>query len=280
MTGICVAHLVREANGPAPFEAFLGSYRAHPAGVAHDLLVVFKGFGTEEVPEPYGRLLRGLDYDALFVPDEGFDVAPYFAAARARRQDYLCFLNSFSVILSDGWLAKMSAHARAGGVGVVGATGSCESHYTNYAGWRARDALRLAWRAGWGAPPRAGLREAARYRAQFPAFPNPHVRTNAFLIRRAVMLRLRAGALSEKRDAHRFESGRGGMTRQIAAMGLRPLVVGRDGRAYEQREWYESRTFRSGDQENLLIADNQTRYYERADAPTRRQLTWAAWGRA
>ena len=60
------------------------------------------------------------------------------------------------------------------------------------------------------------------------------------------------------------------MTRQLLKKGLEPLVVGRDGRAYGMGEWYESRTFRSGDQSNLLISDNHTRYYAGADPEERR----------
>ncbi|HEX8559483.1 MAG TPA: hypothetical protein VF668_15380, partial [Pyrinomonadaceae bacterium] len=58
------------------------------------------------------------------------------------------------------------------------------------------------------------------------------------------------------------------------------LVVGRDGRGYEPAEWAESFTFRRGEQHNLLVSDNQTRYYEAADAATRRRLEESAWGRA
>ena len=279
MSEICVAHLVRERNGIAPFEAFLASYRKNPGGAAHDLLLIFKGFEHESVPAEYSALLAGLSYRTLFVADEGFDIKPYFHAARSLAYHYFCFLNSFSVLLDEDWLAKMHEQIVRARVGVVGATASHESFYSTFRhNWRAnrskwlyRGMLRIEY---------GKLREVLTYRKRFPPFPNYHVRSNAFIIRRDLMLELRVGAIKEKMDAHEFESGRESLTRQILAQRLAPLVVGRDGRAYEKENWYESFTFRSGEQQNLLVADNQTRHYERADPLTRQSLTRATWGRS
>jgi hypothetical protein len=68
------------------------------------------------------------------------------------------------------------------------------------------------------------------------------------------------------------------MTRQLLNNGLEPLIVGQDGRGYSVGEWYESRTFRSGGQSNLLISDNHTRYYAAADSEQRRFVAGLAWG--
>jgi hypothetical protein len=123
-------------------------------------------------------------------------------------------------------------------------------------------------------------RRINKYRRHYALFPNYHIRTNTFLISRDYMLRLKAGDMHTKSEAERFESGKYGMTRQILAMNLKALVVGRDGQAYEKEHWFESRTFRSGDQSNLLVADNRTRQYEEADPVTRRFLSEIAWGRS
>lgn len=277
MSEICVAHLVRERNGIAPFKAFLDSYRKNPAGTAHDLLLIFKGFEQESVPEEFSASLDGLSYRTLFLPDEGFDIVPYFQAARTFDYHYFCFLNSFSVLLDANWLAKMFEHIRRAGVGVVGATASHESFYTtflhnwktNRSKWLYRGMLSTEYNK---------LREVLIYKKRFPPFPNYHIRSNAFILSRDLMLKVKPGAIKDKIDAHEFESGHGSLTRQILAMNLDALVVGRDGRAYEKENWRESFTFRSGEQQNLLVADNQTRHYEKADQETRRSLTEATWG--
>jgi hypothetical protein len=59
---------------------------------------------------------------------------------------------------------------------------------------------------------------------------------------------------------------------------LEARVVGRDGVAYPPECWQESRTFRTGEQENLLIADNRTRHYQDGGRLTRWGLAWLAWG--
>jgi hypothetical protein len=40
----------------------------------------------------------------------------------------------------------------------------------------------------------------------------------------------------------------------------------------------QSATYRSGEQENLLIADNRTRHYQEGGRLTRYGLAWLAWG--
>jgi hypothetical protein len=62
-------------------------------------------------------------------------------------------------------------------------------------------------------------------------------------------------------------------------MGLRTLVVARDGEFYDHPEWARSRTLWQGDQEGLLIGDNQTRMYARGGIERRRLLSAFAWGR-
>jgi hypothetical protein len=275
-----VVHLVRAANGPAPFAAFVDSYRAWPAGCAHDLLVVCKGFAGRTLPRAFQDILGGVAAGAFFVSDRGVDLSAYVAAARAHDHEFFCFLNSFSVLQAPGWLATLHAHAARPGVGAVGATGSWESRATAARGARAPRPRTTHPRrlAGWLRSRAASAVRTSIYDWQYPRFPNPHLRTNAIMLRRVLLLGLKGTAIRTKSDAERFESGRRGLTPQLGARGLQALVVGRDGRGYAPECWPESRTFRSGEQENLLVADNRTREYAQADAPTRQRLASLAWG--
>jgi hypothetical protein len=114
--------------------------------------------------------------------------------------------------------------------------------------------------------------------ATHPAFPAPHVRTNGFLIERRTLLSLRTGKLSSKIHTHRFEGGRRSMTAQLAARGLRALVVGRDGSVLDPDRWPDGEIFWQGGQRNLLIADNQSQQYDRATPAGREVLARLAWG--
>jgi hypothetical protein len=269
---LCVVHVVRHANGWEPFDRFVTSCEDHPSGTEHDWLLVFKGFPGNEVPSSYLERAAPLRPSVLTIADEGFDIGAYYAAARANLYEAFCFLNSFSIVLCDGWLGILRHHD-ALDVGLVGTTGSWESLYTDLVldlpgGPVSR--LRGAVRA---------RRELLHRRMAYPPFPNPHLRSNAFLVRREVLLRMVVPPLATKEEAMYFESGRRSLTRQVLALGLKVLVAGADGSAYPPDAWRTSGTFRSGEQSNLLVADNRTRQYELADPAERARLAAFSWGR-
>lgn len=296
MSGIGVIHLVRRKNGIAPFERFLASYRKYPAGIPHELVLVFKGFRFRRGTGPYDRLVDNLPHRRIYVADYGFDLRPYSKAVAILDYRYLCFLNSFSRILTADWLSKLHRWIGADGVGLVGATGSYQSFAASSVEvrrmlqevgpveglrWRINHVLKdpqprmigqrlAAWLLG-----ELALWDPARY---FPPFPNYHVRTNAFMALRETLTRVRIGLVPLKISAYMYESGFNSLTNQIARLGLRPLVVGRNGDAYEKDRWHLANTFRQGRQENLLIADNQTDIYETSNDEIRAELSKLAWG--
>ncbi|MGO9956924.1 MAG: hypothetical protein ACLP50_13245 [Solirubrobacteraceae bacterium] len=254
---ICVVHLAWADAGPPALEQFLASYLEHPAGVAHRLVIAWNGYRDRASLGQAQRIFGAVEHEDLELGAPERDLTVYRLAAEQFADDAICFLNSFSTILQDGWLKALTGALEAQGVGLVGATGSWESPLSG---------ARL---------PRRLLR-AGRY----PPFPNPHLRTNAFMLRRALMLELRWPRVTTKRAAWELESGMRGVTRQIEAQGLVALVVGRDGESYPRERWPQSATFRWEEQQNLLIADNRTRQYAEAPPRLRRRLAALAWGDA
>jgi hypothetical protein len=250
-----VVHLVWAPLGVEPFARFMRSYREHPAGADHRLLLVFKEFRDDAHRAPWDAVAEQVDHDRSSMPEETLDLAAYMHVAQATDARLLCFLNSTCVILADDWLGLMQRNLDTPEVGMVGATGSWESAYS----------AALPW-----------LKPFKR--RHFDRFPSPHLRTNAFLIGRDTMLSLDWPLVADKESAHRLESGKRSVTRQIWERGLEVRVVGRDGRAYHREDWPVSATFRSGEQRNLLVADNRTLQYEQADPDRRRELARFAWG--
>jgi hypothetical protein len=268
---LCVAHLVRRSNPLSALRGFVESYARFPAGMPHDLLIIFKGFPRGGGLAPYETCLEGVAHKRVFFSDYGFDVRPYLKVAREQPYRYFMFLNSFSRLLAPGWLELLFRHAGKPRVGLVGATGSHQSIVSD---------APLLWaerRAAVNALRRA--RYALSIWRRFPEFPNHHLRTNGFLASREVLLRVRHAPILTKWAAYRFESGVGSMTRQVAEAGLTPLVAGADGRAYEPDAWPESHTFWISRQENLLVSDNQTRAYADGDDAVRERLAYFAWRR-
>jgi hypothetical protein len=274
MTRVGVVYLARAAHGEEMFRRFLQSYQTHRGGIEHDLLIVFKGFQSKEELAPYLALLQEETYQSLEVEDVGFDIAPYFRAADSFAWDYFCFLNSTSVVLDADWLAKLVGLVSAPGIGLAGATGSWGSLYSAWLRQvQGPTGEPVAWYR------RLWRRTLLRYLVwrRFPPFPNPHIRTTAFVIGRRLFREL-SRPIRTKTDAHKFESGWHGLTRQVRRRGLRSLVVGRDGRGYEEQQWFASNTLYQGDQGNLLVADRRTEEYLAADSATRQFLARFAWG--
>ena len=206
------------------------------------------------------------------MSDFGFDLRAYYLAMQHSDHSNFCFLNSFSEIFADHWLAKMHSVIKSQGVGLVGATGSWESMYSNVRGCEET-----------GQSQSVGARLWRPFRLQlcklfFQPFPNWHVRTNAFIISRELALRFWPRLIPTKRNAYLFEAGKKGLTARVMESGLDVFVIGRDGRAYSKEEWPNSKTYRAGNQENLLVADKQTDCYQKADPAERRHLAQAAWG--
>jgi hypothetical protein len=166
-----------------------------------------------------------------------------------------CFVNSASVVLADGWLGFLERALLAPRVGMVGATGSYESPNSVRPG------------------------PLRRLRPGHEPFPNPHLRTNGFALERQLLIDLDWPTGLTKLEAVALEGGSRSLTRQVRERGLETLVVGRDGAGYPPERWRQSATFRSGEQANLLLADNRTRHYQDAGPLTRRGLAWLAWRR-
>jgi hypothetical protein len=299
-----VVHLVHAANGLDPFLAFLESWRRFPPGVDCSLVLAMKGFASSTQAEPYLQSARDLAAEPLFFDDEGLDLNIYFAAAAQLRSSRYCFLNSYSELLCEDWLGKLEAAMDQPRVGLVGATGSWASTRSwiayllrlpsAYEGLlperrAARDAFLAIDLERAGATTRSrwsSLQDKLRTPPQmveqmlaFEPFPAYHLRTNAFMISHATLARMKLRTIRRKMDAYRLENGRASITRQVQRLGLRTLVVDRAGTFYDHDEWDRSLTLWQGEQEGLLVADNQTRSYARGNAERRRLLSSFAWGR-
>ncbi|HEY7951632.1 MAG TPA: hypothetical protein VID70_01515 [Solirubrobacteraceae bacterium] len=286
---IGLVHLVWAPLGPEPLRAFLRSYQAHQAGAEHELIVLLNGAredpstGGADGGEPQtvtersvtgqdGSLLRDdvlaelrdTPHRLIELERPLTDLAAYGQAAIRLEHEWLCFVNSYGVILAEDWLGHLARGAQQPGVGIAGATGSWESQ--------------AQWRRG---HPSDWLRRLSAVRAirrDYPRFPNPHIRTTAFMLRRQTVLDLGLSDAVDKHAAYLLESGHDGITRRLGERGQRAVVVGRDGRAYEVDQWPLSCTFRSGKQDNLLVADNRTADWQQAPPRVRRQLSRDAWG--
>ena len=289
-------HLVWQPAGLAPFEAFLASYARHDAGAEHELVLLYNGFAGPHELAPFRERAAGLHAREVVLDAPCLDLAAYRQAAAALAHPRLCFLNSYSELTTAGWLALLEAPLRDRRVGATGATAS-------YASTLSLSLFHLGVRSAYGDAfeSRRAAREVlhALTGARVPGaveywlyslltvvterrgaarFPAAHLRTNGFLIDRALFTELCIGPLRTKRDTYRIESGPGSITSALRALGRAPILVDRHGVTREVADWHRGDVFLQGEQADLLVTDNQTRLYAAASASERAVLSATAWG--
>jgi hypothetical protein len=237
-------YLARWREGVAVFSRFIESYRDFADDTPHDLLIIFKGFPTRSSREEYYRILDGVTFIELKKSDTGFDIGSFRKACEHFSYSHYLFLNSSCRILCENYLTKLlNCLTAAPCAGLVGPSGS----------W--------GWAQGMEA-----------------IFPNYHIRTSAFLVRREVLSSVYWPTIFSRHDAYTFEHGGRGITRQIIAMGLEPYVVDADGRWFAKEYWPQSLTHRAGHQEGLMISDKQADLFASSDLSVRERLAQHAWG--
>ncbi len=200
---IGLVHLVWAPLGPEPVREFVRSYHAHPSGAEHALTIVLNGTGRpgsggegSGVAADRARAallaeLKGTDHRVISLERPVLDLAAYGEAARRLEHERVCFLNSYSVILADDWLGLLAAALEDESVGLVGASASWESQ----AEW-VRGRVRHWPRQLVGLP---------RARRDYPRFPNPHIRTNAFMLDRRSLVEMGLERAAEKRATYLLE---------------------------------------------------------------------------
>ena len=283
---IGVVYLARGVDdGLGSAKAFLDSYRRHPAGLRHTLYVIATAWSDLAAYKTLTEMVARAGSTVVDLPEDGFDLTAYYRLARGLPEEWICFFNTYSVIEADGWLLHLADALARPGVGLAGCFGSygtlkphlrtvlfhtVEAAKTKHVKEVLRELLVHAkdyWRA----------RQASE---RFPAFPNPHIRTNGFILPRDTYLAFwRGKAIPQTKLAVcAFKSGSAGLTRFIEARGQSVVVVGADG-VYQKDKWVQSRTFRVPAHANNMISDNTTRRYLADSRAYRRKKEFGAWGR-
>lgn len=304
---IAVFYLARIQQGLEHFKNFAQSYRQYPAGISHDLFIICKGFSKKEEFEALQKIFQDIPHQIIPVEDDiGMDLAAYKEASNQVNHPYVCFLNTYSRINNDNWLQKFFSHCEKEDVGLVGATGSFESIYESSVYFVGSNLFFLSsqrkktfylfychlknffhkkifkgylknifnlWRIN------TNPHSFWHFINEVPSFPNPHIRSNAFMLRLKDWNSITEDkTLKTKTDSLLFESGVDGLSNFFFHQGRKILIVGSDGKGYSPLDWPEGGFFRSKNQENLLVKDNQIEYYLGASKSLQNLLRLCAWG--
>lgn len=316
---IGVVYLCRANEKKEAYINFVNSYKMYSTKCIHELIVIFKGFQdhAKSYFNEVQNIFDGLNYKAIYLPDEGFDIGSYLATASIVDHNYLLFLNTHTTIVANDWLDHLYYVINRDGVGLVGATASYESIFSsnflasrfsdfyfkrklkndpqvlNYYQWlltaidpnndafkRFRRYIKLTIKYLFKKNSNSNINKRLLYQKEtYGEFPNPHIRSNGFMISRELLLNLFGDyKVKTKNDAFKFESGIESLTRRVWKLGMQALLVDKDGVAYDVKDWPKSNTFRLGAQENLLMNDNQTRNYDNFSDQEKLVHSWISWG--
>lgn len=281
---VTIVYLARGMNGGLlAAKNFFDAYLSYPPGCPHELIVISKGWVNVQEKCELERLTAKHSARLINLPDHEYDFGAYMRIAPKLTREWICFLSTNSRPRINGWLNFLLMAAINGDkkVGLVGATGS----------------MGTIAQFPFPPPPTANLRALLLFPLlplrilihtllfllklrDFPLFPNPHIRSSTFLVRRDLFTEfsLLSKIPSSKYDAYKLESGRNGLTAFVRRRALMALVAGADGKFYEPEQWVNSRTFRVPEPSNLLVEDRQTTTYDQADVKMKRVLETAAWG--
>ena len=233
----------REAIGK-----FFSTYRKYTAGIDHELVTIIKGFKNESDLSNARAHWSNAPHIELECNDDLFDLGAFTYAAKHVKGNVILVLNTFSRIESNEWLLKIArTYYSTQKIGIVGCSASFGKHRTN-----------------------SNFKKKG---------PNPHIRTNGFFMEKELFIQI-AGVMNfkSKESTLEFESGDRSLPNQLLKMGYQVLLVGKNGLGYEIDEWPYSRTFALGNQENLLLSDNQTSRYKQSNVLQRVRFTYGAWG--
>lgn len=213
-------------------DRFIKAYLRFRPSVRHHLYIVNKGFELDALQAEYD-FFHALSPAFININDEGFDLVAYRKAALQIDAPIVFFMNTYSEPLHAGWLDKAyEVFISDKQVGLVGLSANLETHYPFLPG--------------------------------FLKYPNYHIRTNGFMLgRQSYIDALENRPVESKLQAYQFEAGEWSLTRTIQASGRHALVVGKKGVVPPGKLW-RACIFRSGNQGNLMLADNQTSIYQDA----------------
>jgi len=243
---ICIIYLYRTTHPVSDFERFVKGLLKTTKPWSSCVCILIKGATSpnqaQTISSAVEEISGSFETRLLHLNDAGVDISAYTYAAKQTRNQFLCFLNTYSEPLIEGWLDKLAAPVLQGKAGVSGASGAYETTLPE------------------------------------TFFPNPSLRTNAFCIARSLYLDLRGVDAPDRQAALVFENGRDSMTRQILERGMRVVVVNGNGEYFDIDRCNEANAFRSLGPQNLLVADNRTREYDNADEEGKARLRRFAWG--
>ena len=217
---IAVVYLSWLPYGIKHFQNFIESYILNTPDSDHDLIIAFNGLAKKhsEPLKNYLDILADKNLHAKTISfKSGQDLDIYDQIAKSEKYSFFLFLNTYSIIQNSKWL-EIFRNSISPEIGIIGATGSFSSYLTainrkTYVDLFSSNTFFSKYNSL-----KYFLKLNFIYGKLFKYFPNPHIRTNAFLIKRELFLKITKPQFNSKIDAYIFENGKNSMTNQLLGM--------------------------------------------------------------
>tara|TARA_B100000579_G_C22825950_1_gene853137 strand:- start:412 stop:1221 length:810 start_codon:yes stop_codon:yes gene_type:complete len=267
MNYILVVYLISIYDDRKNLKKFIDHYKQHDPGVDHELLICFKNFNKND-PIFEIQELKELKFTKFFDYKNynDYDWGSYRRIASNFEDKIIFFMNCHSFPIVNNWLKIFIDNYRP--KTLLGPGASNES--------MVQSALN-------------GIHSNKKFKSflyalsnfvDFPLFPNPHIRSNCFMLSSKDFLNLK---LSNK---YRFnkkgtwinESGRNGMTNQLKKKNFKVFVVNAEGKLFDEKNWIKSSTYALNNQKKLIVSDKFSRIYEELSEEEKFKYTKLVWG--
>ena len=254
-----VAYLIRFSHAKNfkkeinTLKKFLFSYQKHKAGVAHKLFILIKG---SEVFEKIKIIRKIIPFNITIIKlsDEGYDLGSFTEFARYRANGHMFILNQHSIILKKNWLKIFNDTMKKSKADLVASTASFSS-LSQPSNNKSFFLINMFH----------NFKSLIKF-YNFPNYPNPHIRTNALLVKTSIWLQyFDALKVNKKIDAYEAESGVNNFYNFLLKNKKKVAITRSDGKyVTSYLKWVNFVPFRNSLQSKLIISDNHSRFYHNA----------------
>jgi hypothetical protein len=276
---ISVIYLLRnDEKWYSNFDTFSSSINKFNSGIEFDLHIILKGFNYDINYNIFFNKLNKINNISIhYIEDVGFDLNAYYKISKIINTKLVFFMNSYSFVRHNNWLLNFYIAHIYNKSSFVGSTASCESLHFKlpYLSIIKINSIFLFI-------PKLFKRLyfSLFIDNNFPKFPNPHIRTNSFLIDRQFFLDyISLNKLPEtKNDCYKVESGVNSLSRYIDNIHGNPGIINCNGTFFPLKNIKHSYLFRGENSDQIIVGDNRTIEYDRASNTNKCSLRYDAWG--
>ena len=262
---IIVVYLSSKYSKISDLKKFIKSYKKFKAGSRHKLLICFKQLPKKELTKRL-LLLKKINYfiDPININDHEWGSLK--RVCQFYLKNYIFFMNDYSYPITSNWLKYF--HKFKENKMIIGCTASKSSNFNNSFYRNHKDNYFKAFL------------KIIYFFFKIPRFPNPHLRSTAFLIKAKDYLEfIKDKNISFKIQSLALESGYDGLTNFFKKKGYKIKVLNRFGNLFDLDNGILSKTFASYNQEGLIISDNQTRTYDKLSFKNKVKKRKQSWGK-